>query len=151
MDIRLMLLVLVAMAFILLGVVAWLAMRAKPAELRLRQIELMQKALAHPQLDLATREELLRVLARDHAGLLGALSRLLRDPRSWRVLWYGAGWLMFVIGGCMLGARALWPSLVPGFDVRDFVALTIAGFAMLSLPLALQELTRRHHASAPGR
>jgi hypothetical protein len=133
------------------GLVALLVATSRSRSLQNRRLDVLERALAHPQLDSPTREELLRLLARDGVGLFGAVSRLLRNPQFWRVIWYGAAWLMFVVGGCMFGARVLSPSLMPGSSVSDFLQVAIIGFAMLSLPLALQELSRRHHASAPNR
>jgi uncharacterized membrane protein YedE/YeeE len=133
---------------LVVGLVALLVSMSRSRSLAHRRLDVLEQGLAHPQLDPATREELLRVLAREQAGVAGALSRLLRNAQAWRLAWYGAAWLMFVVGGCMLAARAF--ALIPGISVSDFLPTTIAGFAMLTLPLALQELGRRHQPSAPG-
>lgn len=114
-----------------------------------RRLDVLERGLAHPQLDPTTREELLRVLAREQAGLFGALARLLRNPQTWRLAWYGVGWFFFVTGAGMLAACAL--DLISRNAVSTFLPMTITGFAMLTLPLALQELSRRHQPSVPGR
>ena len=125
--------------------------RKKVVELDHRRLDLLERALQHPSLDEATRAELLQVLANPRGQ---AHEPSARPPRKlgdwWHLIWYGSAWILFVVGGCMLAAHAL--SLTPGLDVRTFLPMTITGFAMLTLPLALRELrVRGQHPSTADR
>lgn len=126
-----------------------MARRKQAAQLDARRLDLLEQALQHPSLDEATRAELLRTMAAGREGPQPAARPTAdRSGNWWLALWYGAGWLLFVFSGCMLGANAL--ELTPGLDSRTFVPLTILGFAMLTLPLALGELQARRARSAPA-
>jgi hypothetical protein len=111
-------------------------------EERKERHELLREALQHPQLDDLTRAELLRTIARQPDP---SVPRLF----GWvRTLWFAAGWLMFVGGG-----GALLLDAIGMIRTDDDVAagFAIAGFALLSLPLGLRELTRRDNAAAGQR
>jgi hypothetical protein len=116
-----------------------------------RRLDLLEQALQHPSLDEATRAELLQVLAHPRgAPEQQPAAAATRKGDWWHLVWYGPGWILFVLGGCMLGAHAL--SLAPGVDLKTYLPMTITGFAILTLPLALRELqVRRHHPQAANR
>jgi hypothetical protein len=138
------------MAAFVIGFVAWLATRSRADDLRKRRLDLIEKGLGHPTLDEATRAELLRLLADEQRREQPLSRRLVQLAPLWRTLWFGASWLMFVVGGCMTAASAL--EIVPFRDLDVVLTMTIAGFAMLTLPAGLRELeARRNRASAPGR
>lgn len=130
-------------------VLSGVARRRKDAALDHRRIDLLEKALQHPSLDDATRTELLQVLAhgggRPHPP---PVAEATRRGDWWHLLWFGPGWVLFVVGGCMLGAHAL--SLAPGVDLKTFLPMTITGFAVLTLPMALRELRVRRDHPAPS-
>ncbi|MBL8729530.1 MAG: hypothetical protein JNM25_13940 [Planctomycetes bacterium] len=115
-----------------------------------RRLDLLEQALRHPALDEGTRAELLKVLAARPGGRPDHRPEAATAGRGdwWHLLWFGPGWILFVLGGCMLGARAL--SLAPGADLETFLPMTITGFAMLTLPLALRELHVRRDRPAPA-
>lgn len=150
MDGRTMALMFGLMAFAFGGLMVWLGARTKPLEVRKKRLDVLDKALAHPQLDVDTRNQILRVLVeeqrREGATWTQRLTRLV--PLG-RMLWYSAGWILFVIGGCMSVLMAI--ELVPRSELPTCASLTIAGFAMLSLPLALGELMRRQRAAVTDR
>lgn len=125
------------------GLIALLTARKGDA-LERRRLDVLEKALAHPALDDATRAELLRAVAREHGA--APLSRRLMP--AGRAVWYGIGWMLFVVGGCMLVAHSTGLLSV---DLQFFVPATIAGFAALTLPMALGELARRSTASTAMR
>ena len=135
----------------LAAMIVWLLSRSRAAgELERRRLDLLEKALQHPALDDATRAELLRGLARTQADQgMSLIQRLARQRDLWRTLWFGSGWLLFVVGGCLLGAHAA--HVVQGFRVESVLAATIAGFAMLTLPLGLRELQARSERTSTAR
>lgn len=142
-----------ALLFALIGsfvaIVSMALSRSRRESEQQRRMDLIEKGLAHPALDEATRAELLRLLTAEQCRASATFGeRLPRLAPAWRTIWYGAGWLLFVFSGCMLGANAL--ELTPGLEARTFVPLTILGFAMLTLPLALGELQARRARSAPA-
>lgn len=150
MNVREFLLLLLVFGGFAVTAIVWTAGSSRRLAMRRRRLDLLEQGLQHPDLDAATRAELLRVLARDQrAGVFAALGRLLSSGACWRVVWYGSGWLMFVVGGCLLAARAM--SLVPGPNPQIVLPMAITGFAVLTLPLALSELGRRRRPSTVGR
>ncbi|MBL9076956.1 MAG: hypothetical protein JNL08_05600 [Planctomycetes bacterium] len=136
-----------AVLIVLVGIVALLtSARASAQRLQLRRFELLQKALEHPQLDAATRSEILRVLAGEQrsaplSARLGALAPL------GRTAWFGIGWLLFVFG---VGAAVLrWLEVFSVPTLSDSIPMALVGFGMLTLPLAIGELQARA-ARAPS-
>jgi hypothetical protein len=115
--------------------------------LRLRRLETLTEALRDPNLDAATRADLLRTVAREHDGGLGRwLLAHLQRRDLWRGLWFGAGWLMFVIGALMSMA-SLVDAVDLGRDSEVVFAMSAIGFAMITLPLGLREVMRRDGAA----
>lgn len=112
---------------------------------RLREqarFDLLRAALQHPQLDEATRVELLRRVAGGHRLDLPKLTAVLRT------LWFGAGWLMFVGASGFLFLAFV--DVIDIWQVEPVAATAVSGFAMLTLPLGLRELHRRDRVAADG-
>lgn len=114
---------------------AWASAQARQRfQLRKQRLDVLQQALQHGALDELTRAELVRVLAREH-------------ERSWnpwkvvRAVWFGSGWSAFIVAGGMLLASAA--RIVRGVDVPIVLPIALVGFAMVTLPLAWNELTFR--------
>src|SRR5687767_4443602 len=85
------------------------------SDTRKRRLDLIAEALRDPGLDPGTRADLLRTLARETDRPLATwLLARLQQRELWRGLWFGAGWLMFVIGGLMFAASSF--GLVYGMD-----------------------------------
>ena len=118
---------------------------------RQKRLRLIEKALDHPQLDLVTRQELMRVLAAEGQDARQAGAEAWGRVRVLgRTLIVGAGWISFVAAGAALllvesrvirsspPAETLW---VP----------FIGGFILMSLPIAVRELANRAAAPADGR
>lgn len=137
---------LMSFTFVLLTV--WLSARSKPHDVQKKRLQVLDKALGHQDLDPATKAEILRVLADEQRATGGA--RVPEGASWWGQLWFGAGWVLFVVGGCMLGAGAA--DLVADVSTKTYLPMTITGFAMLTLPMALRELmARRDRLSVPER
>jgi hypothetical protein len=116
--------------------------------LRVRRFEVLAESLRDPTLDPTTRAELLRAIARDHRGAAGWLAQRLQSPALWRTLWFGAGWFGLLINGALL-VMAL-TRVSPWYrHLEPIVMALVCSFGMLTLPLALRELTRRE--TLPGR
>lgn len=123
-------------------VVAILAQRQKKSSVDDRRLDLIEKALQHPNLDEATRNELLRALAEPRQPDRAAVATPADQGANWwPKLWFGAGWGMFVVGGCLLLSEAADITRIR--DMEVLLISTSVGFAMLTLPAALRELTRR--------
>ncbi|MFY9341949.1 MAG: hypothetical protein WAT39_05645 [Planctomycetota bacterium] len=106
-------------------------------------------ALNDPGLDATTRAELLRALAREHRTLGSSIANGLRNPTTWRVLWFGAGWLLTLLAGMAVAMHALDIARLGSEELPVAMILATAGFGMLSLPLAWRELTRRERVADP--
>lgn len=124
--------------------------RQQEHELERRRLDVLQEALQRPTLDAAMRAELSRIAQASAGSSRAPAGTALRTGDWWHLLWFGPGWVLFVVGGCMLAADTL--DLVTGVSTKTFLPMTITGFAMLTLPMALRELTaRRDRATATGR
>ena len=67
-----------------------------------------------------------------------------------RVIWFGAGWLLFVFGAGAVVLRLIDFTSVP--PLADMVQMALVGFGVLTLPLAIGELQARAvRASSVGR
>jgi hypothetical protein len=106
---------------------------------RIRQrLTLLQQALEHPQLDAATRSQILSVLAKEHET---SKLQFLKSANFWHRFVFGGGWLVFVFfGGIALLAMS---NILPQQTAQLAIAWSLCGFAVLTLPLALRELLRR--------
>lgn len=112
---------------------------------RLREqarFDLLREALRHPQLDEATRVELLRRVAGGHRLDLPKLGAVLRT------LWFSTGWLLFVGASGFLFLAFV--DVIDIWQVEPVAATAVTGFAMLTLPLGLRELNRRERIAADG-
>lgn len=124
------------------------AQRRRGAELRMRRFDVLVEALRDPSLDVATRADLLRAIARDHVGVFGWIWQRLQSPTLWRVLWFGAGWMTMLLSGAALATYAFRLGTVRTNDLSAIVMTMTLGFGMLTLPLALRELMRRERATS---
>jgi hypothetical protein len=139
--------------FLLISLMRMLSVQAQRRhEIGTRRLELIAEALRAPTLDAAARTELLRVLANQQEGIVGWIWRRLQNPTVWKVLWFGCGWLAMLLSGAALLIHAFSSSFgwspINRYDLPGFVMATVAGFAMVTLPLALRELLRRERAAA---
>ncbi|MBX3465017.1 MAG: hypothetical protein KF830_17750 [Planctomycetes bacterium] len=132
------------------AMVALISAVGRSGAARRRRLDLLEQGLRDPELDPATRSELLRALAGQHTDdLRGAWARGLRSGAVWRAIWFGAAWFLFLIGGGLVAAERL--DFVHGVDREIALPLAILGFAMLTLPAVLRELARRQPSSAGNR
>ncbi|MBL8753195.1 MAG: hypothetical protein JNK15_07830 [Planctomycetes bacterium] len=116
-----------------------------PGSQHRRRFDALVASLQDPALDPNTRAEVLRALARDHAGWGGRLWAKLSQPVLWKALWFGAGWFLFVLAGTALAMHAT--RIVEAWQMVPMLTmLTAVGFAMVSMPMAWREATRRSHA-----
>lgn len=117
-----------------------LARRAARAKQRL---DLLQQSLQHPQLDPATRNQILLVLANEHEANKW---RWLTSRSFWQRVIFGGGWLLFVFFG---GVAALAMSnFLPKFIMQSAFMLCLLGLALMTLPYGLGELARRNRQLA---
>ncbi len=128
----------VAIVALLTGV----ARRRRCIDIERRRLDLIEEGLRDPSLDAATRAELLRSLAQRNDTWRGLAWRLVSNPATWRVLWFGSAWIVFIVSSGILIAEAsgLFRSRAP---VEVFLPSAAIGFAMLTLPTGLRELNRR--------
>jgi len=132
-----------------LGVLTAVLMQAgkRRHQVRVQQLQVLQKALEHPALDERTRADLTRLLADDHRRKHGPLgARLGRWLRGGHVLLLACGWLLLIGGiGFWIASDALD---LPNRSMQPAIAATIVGIALVTLPLALRELLGRRDRKA---
>lgn len=109
-----------------------------------QRLDILQQALQRPDLDPGTRAEILRVLANDQQ-----LVRWLLSPMFWQRIWFGVGWMTFLVAG------GLWLWTVfdygTGLPPRAVAPFAMVGLAMLTLPHGLRELSNREQRAAQPR
>lgn len=112
-------------------------------QLRMQRLQLLQEALRHPQLDEATRRQMLEVLGSEHRLPMAMLLRL------GYIAFLSVAWLLFLVGGVcwILGQVQGWSWR----DMEESMVATIVGFALLTLPMAVRELLRRDRSAAATR
>ena len=125
-----------SLALIVGGFVLSLSLASSRHKERMRRLALLEAELQRPDLDAATRRELLQALVQQERRW-----SWLRNPSLWGKLWFGAGWILFVFAGGMLLLDYL--NVQSLGEKRSLIAAAICGLAMLSLPLGLAELRRR--------
>lgn len=134
----------VANVFACLGAIGLLAVAvmmyltvSRWLQLRRQRLQMLQEALRHPALDEATRRAIVTSLGRQHARL-GWLWRYL--PHAY----FALAWVVF----CGSGIAWLLASLNGRYrDVEATMAGFVAGFLMLSTPVAVRELLGRHRTA----
>jgi len=111
-------------------------------QVRVQQLQVLQRALEHPALDERTRADLTRLLADDHRRKHGPLGvRVGRWLRVGHVLLLACGWLLLIGGiGFWIASDALE---LPSRNTQPAIAAMIVGIALVTLPLALRELLGR--------
>lgn len=131
--------------FLIAGVASFvmllLHLRRGGDSLRHRRSSAMLDALGDAQLDPATRAELLRAIAHEHVGFFGRLTDKLQQPVVWRAIWFGIGWFLMILAGAGLVVSRYVTYAT--HEVPRLLMFTAIGFAMVSMPMAWRELTRR--------
>lgn len=113
-------------------------------QLRMQRLQLLQEALRHPQLDEGTRRRVLEVLGSEQPRLPMAVL-----VRAGYIGFLCIAWLMFFAGGVawILSELQNWSWR----DQEAAIFATVAGFALLTLPMAVRELLRRERSATATR
>lgn len=117
-------------------------------DLRMRRLELLAESLRDPNLDAATRNEVVRALANGPLDAFGWIWKQLRRPMLWKVLWFGSGWMLMLLCGAAVTLDWLGALRLGGPDRPAFTMMAVLGFGIVTLPLALRELLRRERVTA---
>ena len=113
---------------------SWLnARRARYA----KRLDVLEKALDHPEMDAATRSQVVALLAREHVGRpLGFLAR----ASFWLSASFVVGWLILIVFGLeVLLVRAELLSM----SIEVPLVMTAVGLALVTLPIATREFFDR--------
>jgi len=121
--------------FAALLVSSWLkARRARHA----KRLDVLEKALDHPEMDAATRSQVVQLLAREHGDRpLGSLAR----ASFWMSASFIVGWLILIVFGLM--ALLVRVELLVGVSIQGPLVMTAAGLALVTLPIATREFFDR--------
>ncbi len=119
----------------------------KTASRKDKRLDALLEAVRDPSLDAATRAELLRALARDHQSLGSRLVQFVTNPTHWRMVWFGVGWLVMLMAGMPLALHAADAISLSHHALPSLATTAMAGFAMITLPMAWRELSRRERAT----
>ena len=110
---------------------------------RVKRLEVMQKALAQPDVDDESRRRLLDQLAADQREQsISSGERLAQLRRFGRMILVGGGWSLFVFCGSLLVAMEGFGAMrwIPPEPVITFL---IVGFVAMTVPVATRELMAR--------
>ena len=113
---------------------SWLsARRARYA----KRLDVLGKALDHPEMDAATRSQVVALLAREHVGRpLGFLTR----ASFWLSASFIVGWLILIVFG--LEALLVRVELL-SMSIEVPLVMTAVGLALVTLPIATREFFDR--------
>lgn len=111
-----------------------------------QRLTMLQQALEHPQLDAATRNQILQSLSKEHRW---RPLRMLFSLVFWERAVFAVGWLTFLVfGGVSVGVGL---NLVRSRHLDFFLFWTLIGLAMMTLPMAVHEFSRRMRGLASQR
>ena len=119
-------------------------------EQKMKRLEVLQEALRHPSLGDGTRADLVRLLSEEHRREAKPLLRWVRS--GWRlghVLLLAVSWLLMVGGAASWGIGRLsgWNS----YSLQPSIYVAVAGFVLMTLPIALREMLRRSGSPSSAR
>ena len=116
------------------------------ANLANRRLEVLEKALEHPQLDAETRTQLLATIVEQQTrSPLGFLSR----PSFWLSACFVVGWLLVIFNGAVLLLLRLNVLSISYLDPS--LLMVAVGLALLTLPVAFREFLFRARQSVEAR
>lgn len=119
-------------------------------EQKMKRLDVLQEALRHPSLGDDTRADLVRLLSEEHRREAKPLMRWVRS--GWRlghVLLLAVSWLLMVGGAASWGIGRLsgWSS----YSLQPSIYTAVAGFVLMTLPIALREMLRRSGSPSSAR
>jgi len=125
-------------AFLASGIAIVGSLAGRKRKVEERRLKIVEEALRRPELDEATRRNLLEAVATRGRG--GKRLAMLTTTRFWLTASFAVGWFLFVVcgGGFLLSTIDVLPLPRSGLAMG---ALT--GLALLTLPRALVELRQR--------
>ena len=101
-----------------------------------RRMEVLDRALDHPDLDRETREQLVSLLAREHSSRLAFLGQM----SFWLSACFVIGWLLLVFNGA---AAVLCQLQVLSVPIVAPLVTAACGLALVTLPTAVREFWAR--------
>jgi len=111
-----------------------------------RRLEVLEKALEHPELDAETRAQLVATMVEHQTRRpLGFLSR----SSFWLSACFVVGWLLMIVNG--VGALLIELELLHAFKLDALLVMGVAGLALATLPVALREFLYRAHQAPDAR
>lgn len=122
---------------VVFGSIAFLTWISHRAQDRRKRFELIEKAIDDRKLDEETRRDIL--------ALLGAENRTARGDLPARAIVrrfvFALGWMTMVVGAGLwiTGEASDWPL----WDIEPAAVATWIGFALVTLPVALEEIENR--------
>lgn len=141
------LLPIVLSAAVVVGVILLLlSVRSRSRSVANRRLEVLEKALEHPQLDAETRTQLLATIVEQQTrSPLGFLSR----PSFWLSACFVVGWLLVIFNGAVLLLLRLNVLSISYLDPS--LLMVAVGLALLTLPVAFREFLFRARQSVEAR
>ena len=126
--------------FLLIGAATWMGHRAK---LKHKRLQVIEKALESPMLDDLTRRSLLDALGAEDRNS-SAWTRALGQHLTFlgRNLLFLVGWMTMFVGAAFWLVNTTIDD--DRYSAQGGMIATIVGFGLVTLPMALRELDRRH-------
>lgn len=111
-------------------------------EQKMKRLEVLQEALRHPALGDHAKADIVRLLSEEHRREAKPLMRWVRS--GWRlghVLLLAVSWMLMVGGAAswVVGRLSGWNS----YSLQPSIYFAVAGFVLMTLPIAMREMLRR--------
>lgn len=140
------LLIVFVAALIVVTTVLLTSMRRRSRRAATQHLDVLKKALEHPQLDAETRARLLATMVEQQTRRpLGFLTR----SSFWLSACFVVGWLLMIING--VGALLTELQVLRSFKLEPLLVMGVSGLALVTLPIALREFLYRASQASEAR
>ena len=127
-------------------IILLMSLRGRSRSGAARRLEVLEKALEHPELDAETRAQLVATMVEHQTRRpLGFLFR----SSFWLSACFVVGWLLMIVNG--VGALLIELELLQSFKLDALLVMGVAGLALATLPVALREFLYRAHQAPDAR
>ena len=120
------------------AIILLMSLRGRSRSGAARRLEVLERALEHPELDAETRAQLVATMVEHQTRRpLGFLFR----SSFWLSACFVVGWLLMIVNG--VGALLIELELLRSFKLEGPLMLGAVGVALVTLPIALREFSDR--------
>lgn len=127
-------------------IILLMSLRGRSRSGATRRLEVLERALEHPELDAETRAQLVATMVEHQTRRpLGFLFR----SSFWLSACFVVGWLLMIVNG--VGVLLTELELLHAFKLDALLVMGVAGLALATLPIALREFLYRTRQASDAR